>query len=97
MSNVLIETYRTFDIHFNTDDETFSCVSVQLDDEKRGKKSYAAIKSYIDEFIKTNNEFKPFWIIGKPDSWRKIGARKGIGCATKKIEDKVAFLAARGQ
>jgi len=68
----LIETYRTYEIKFNTDKETFYAVSLQLDNEQT-KKSYASVKKAIDDFIKENNDFKPFEIQGCPTSYRGSG------------------------
>lgn len=55
---VLIETYREWEIYFDTESEDFYTVSNQYDSQKT-KRSYAATKSYIDDFIKNNTTFKP--------------------------------------
>jgi hypothetical protein len=59
---VLIEKYRGFDIHFEVNDELFS---VETDSYGKGSKSFAAVKSGIDEYLKNNLEFKPFKAIRK--------------------------------
>lgn len=55
-----IEEYRGWQISFDTEKETFYCVSDAWDRDE-SKKSFAAIKSFIDEFIKDNLVFKPVW------------------------------------
>lgn len=59
MEKVLIESYRGYDIFFNTRDEKFF-VEIGIDDKTIDKPSFASIKKYIDDFIKNNNEFKSF-------------------------------------
>lgn len=56
-----IEDYRGWEISFNTEKETFYAVSDTYDNQNE-KRSYVSIKKYIDDFIKDNKEFKPFWI-----------------------------------
>jgi len=56
-----IEYYRGWEISFDTEKETFYTVSDTYDNQQT-KKSYSSIKKYIDDFIKDNNSFKPFWI-----------------------------------
>lgn len=58
-----VDNYRGFEIRFDTDKETFNC---DIDDERSVKKSYGAIKTFIDEYIKENNTFKPFKVIKSP-------------------------------
>jgi hypothetical protein len=76
---IKIEDYRGWEISFNTEKETFYTVSDTYDNQQE-KRSYAAIKKYIDDFIKDNNEFKPFWIENYDYNGRKkvkvIGIRK---------------------
>lgn len=55
---VLIETYRGWDIHFDTDSEDFYTVSNEHY-KQATKRSYASTKKFIDDYIKENNEFKP--------------------------------------
>lgn len=54
----IIETYRGFEITFDTDKERFTfCLDDLQYDEKQ---SYAACKSTIYKYIKENKSFKPF-------------------------------------
>jgi hypothetical protein len=73
-----IEIYRGWSISFDTEKETFYA---QSDEYDRGetKKSFAAAKSYVDEFIKTNIEFKPVLVETMPSSWRNREKIKIIG------------------
>lgn len=80
MSQVLIDTYRGWEISFDTDTESFYCHSERWDRDQK-KVSFAAIKKFIDDFIKENTEFKPFVIELLPSSYEKellwvIGIRK---------------------
>lgn len=65
---VEIENYRGWDISFDTDKEMFHVYSNTHDTDQE-KKSYSAVKKYIDDFIKENNTFKSFKIIGNPLSY----------------------------
>jgi len=58
---VLIETYRDFEIYFETDGELFYSISDKLDYQMK-KQSYASSKASIDEYIKKNLNFKPIWV-----------------------------------
>lgn len=58
-----VDNYRGYEIRFDTDNETFEC---DIDDSRSVKKSYASIKTFIDEFIKDNNVFKPFKVMANP-------------------------------
>jgi hypothetical protein len=58
---VKIENHRGFEISFDPEDEKFWYLSEKYDTESSSK-SFAAIKKAIDDFIKENKEFKPFWI-----------------------------------
>ena len=69
---VKVETYRKFEIFFDPEDEIFS--SIVRDTSKycdnsffKESKSYAAVKKAIDEFIKENNTFNPFFVTLRPD------------------------------
>jgi hypothetical protein len=64
-----IEEYRGWTIYFDTDKDEFYCHSDQWDREDT-KRTFTACKKYIDEFIKTNSEFKPFLVESKPDIYR---------------------------
>lgn len=68
-----VDNYRGWAISFNSDKETFSAYSNNFDAELT-KKSFAAVKKEIDEFIKENDAFKPFWAIGNPNHY---SAEKG--------------------
>ena len=78
---VLIENYRGWEIFFDTDKEIFYSASDEYDSAMT-KKSFAASKKSIDDFIKENTNFKPFWVekFGYMSrSWDKIkiiGVRK---------------------
>lgn len=56
---ILIENYRGYEISFNTDDEQFY---VDLDDRNNSKKSFSACKKYVDDYIKDNTNFTPFYV-----------------------------------
>lgn len=77
-TKVFIENYRGWDILFDTEKETFYAMS---DEQDRGehKKSFASAKKYVDDFIKENDQFKPFWVQGIPDGWRDKKPVKVIG------------------
>lgn len=73
---VKIETYRKFDIIFDTENEAFSSVinndaNTAFKDMKQLKesKSYSAVKKAIDEYIKKNNTFEPFFVRIKPSAY----------------------------
>jgi hypothetical protein len=77
---VLIEEYRGWEISFDTDSENFYCVSDRYDVDKT-RKSFASVKKWIDDFIKENQNFKPFVIESLPKSYGDgiltvIGIRK---------------------
>jgi hypothetical protein len=60
---VTIETYRGFEIYFNTLDEKFSTIPTEdstTEDSTKKSKSYATCKQHIDEYLKENNNFKSF-------------------------------------
>jgi len=57
--NILIENYRGYEISFNPSDENFY---VDLDDRNNSKKSFSSCKKYIDDYIKDNTEFTPFYV-----------------------------------
>lgn len=77
---VLIENYRGWEISFDTEKESFCCYSSNYDrDEKR--QSFASTKKWIDDFLKENKTFKPFWVESKPNMLNSgklkiIGIRK---------------------
>jgi lipopolysaccharide export LptBFGC system permease protein LptF len=61
-----VDKYKGWDISFDTDKETFFAYSSVHDSEITGKVSYAATKKYIDDFIATNETFKPFNVQRNP-------------------------------
>jgi len=77
MSKVLIETYRGWEIHFDTREEVFTCFSDSYDTENT-KKSFAATKKYIDDYIKENEKFIPFVVENQDDTFYGGGKKKKI-------------------
>lgn len=77
MSKAVIENYRGFNIEFDTDYEKFQCVITE--DMTKESLSYSAIKKWVDEYKKNNQDFDPFWIEGKPESWKRSEKLKVIG------------------
>jgi len=77
----LIETYRGWEIYFDTDKEEFYTVSNQYDNDKV-KKYYTSAKKYIDDYIKENSDFKPIKVqkmpsmFGDGETITLIGIRK---------------------
>jgi hypothetical protein len=74
-----IEDYRNWTIYFDTGVENFYCHSNQYDYQQT-KQSFSACKKYIDDFLKDNTEFKPFWVESIPggigERLKIIGIRK---------------------
>jgi len=58
-----VDNYRGYEIRFDTNNETFRC---DIDDSRSVKKSYTAIKTFIDEWLKDNANFKKFKVICNP-------------------------------
>lgn len=75
---IKIEEYKGWQILFDTERETFLTQSDEYD-RQADKKSYSAIKKFIDEFIKENNTFKPIWIDILPSSYATYQKVKLIG------------------
>lgn len=73
-----IETYRGWEISFDTDKETFHSVSTDFDTEK-SKTSYSACKKFIDDYIKENQLFKPFWVEKNPNSYGNVRKLRVVG------------------
>ena len=73
-----IDEYRGWEIYFDTDKEMFYTVSDSYDTDK-DKKTFSGIKTFIDEFIKDNLEFKPVWIERPEMGWRSYEKIKLIG------------------
>lgn len=61
MAKIDIETYRGFEITFDTDDGKFSAWADEYDTEF-AKPSFKSVKKGIDDYIRKNNEFRPFKI-----------------------------------
>jgi hypothetical protein len=93
---VEIEKYRGWQISFDIDKETFYA---QSDDHDRGetKKSFAAAKTYIDEFIKENNTFKPVWIEKKPNSFYGGGRNNKIKLIGIRKDKRFVFENEKGE
>ena len=78
---ILIENYRGWEIYFDTDKEEFYTVSNEYDKQET-KRSYASSKKYIDDYIKSNNVFKPIKVQKMPTMFSEgkvitlIGIRK---------------------
>ena len=67
MSKILIETYRGFDIEFDTNCEKFQCICTE--ENVKESTSFAAVKKYVDDYKKTNQDFKPFWVETAPERY----------------------------
>jgi hypothetical protein len=76
MSKILIENYRGFDIEFDTDCEKFQCIAT--DENVKESNSFTAVKKFVDDYKKTNQDFKPFWVEPTPERY-KTGRLKIIG------------------
>lgn len=79
MSKILIETYRGFDIEFDTNCEKFQCICTE--ENVKESTSFAAVKKYVDDYKKANQDFKPFWVEPAPERYKSdnlkvIGIRK---------------------
>lgn len=82
MSNILIENYRGFDIVFNPTQEKFQCIVT--DENAKESTSFAAVKKFIDDYKKDNQEFSPFYVVSMPGRtsgkgrkrWKVVGVRK---------------------
>jgi hypothetical protein len=81
MARILIEEYRKWEIFFDTDKEEFYTVSNEYDRDNT-KKSYAATKKFIDDYIKDNYKFQPIKVQNHPTIYGEarvitlIGIRK---------------------
>lgn len=74
MGKVLIEKYRGFDIEFDTNYERFQCIAT--DESVKESTSFTAVKKFIDDYKKANQEFKPFFVDENPES--RFGNGKNI-------------------
>ena len=73
---IAIEEYRGFEISFNPDKEEFNGLS-NIYDTELASKSFSAVKTKIDEYIKANNTFKPFWVVDiNGEKTHVVGIRK---------------------
>ena len=63
-----VDKYRGWAISFSTEDEKFIAYS-NVHDKEVEKGSYTTIKKFIDDFIKENQAFKPFYVESSPDSY----------------------------
>jgi hypothetical protein len=75
---VKVDNYRGWDISFDTEKENFYAESNEYDREET-KKSFAAAKKFIDEFIKENLNFKPVWVEETANACRNAIKVKLIG------------------
>lgn len=80
-TTIVIENYRGYNITFDTSAEKFECVCTENDSKESS--SFAAVKKFIDEFKKANQDFKPFWVERIPGTFgyepkklKVIGIRK---------------------
>jgi len=75
----LIETYRGFEISFDTEKEIFHVQSDNWDTQEN-RKSFSSAKTWIDNYIKENIDFHPIVAIKIPSNGRGkiklIGIRK---------------------
>lgn len=74
---IFIEKYRGIDIEFETDNGKFQCICTE--DSAKESASFESVKKFIDDYKKTNQDFKPFYIITTPDSWKKEQKLKVVG------------------
>lgn len=79
MSKILIDNYRGFDIEFETINEKFQCIIT--DELVKESVSFSAIKKFVDEYKKSNQDFKPFFaeIIPSQYSFKEYKKIKIIG------------------
>ena len=76
---ILIEKYRGFEIYFDSQYEKFQCIITE--EVSKESLSFAAVKKFVDEYKKTNQDFKPFFVEPTPlysfkESFKIIGIRK---------------------
>lgn len=78
MEKILIENYRGFDIEFDIESEIFQCVVTE--ENTKESKSFSAVKKFVDEYKKTNQDFVPFWVEKIPEhGWGENKRLKIIG------------------
>lgn len=87
--SILISTYKGFKIFFNPNSERFE--SILTEDMSKESASFKAIKKQIDDYVKTNYQFKPFYIITSPTkTYSEVTEYKVIGINSYKhyiVED----------
>jgi hypothetical protein len=103
MSKILIENYRGFDIEFDVHYEKFQC---ECEDGKaKESQSFSAVKKFIDDFKKANQDFKPFYVETNPTNpyggkkLKVIGLRKDgrfIGEDEKGNKDQISDYHLKG-
>lgn len=60
MAQIFIESYRGFEIFFDTTTGKFS--SACSDNNSKESTSFPAVKKFIDDYKKANQPFEPFWV-----------------------------------
>ena len=73
---VSIQTYRGFEIKFDTEEAIFEC---EVKDKGKESKSFDAIKNFIDEYLKDNATFEPFYVVKASSIYSSIERFKIIG------------------
>lgn len=74
---VLIENYRGFNIEFDTIESKFE--SVVSEEKVKESKSFDAVKKFIDEYLKNNKNFKPFYVLNIPNTYESFEKLKIVG------------------
>lgn len=69
MKKITIENYRGIEIVFDVDSEKFQ--SVITEDATKESLSFKAVKKFIDDYKKENQDFKPFEIEPILDGYKK--------------------------
>ena len=63
---ITIENYRGFDIEFDTNCEKFQCIVTEGNTKE--SKSFSAVKKFVDDYKKDNQDFKPFYVVSNPEN-----------------------------
>jgi hypothetical protein len=95
MKNIPIEEYKGFEISYNTEEDKFECIVALENEEKKKRSSLKELRLTIDEYIKANKTFKPFFVLHHPEHGiggcekiKVVGIRKdGIFVYEKKEEN----------
>lgn len=79
MAKITIENYRGIDIEFDTHYEKFQCIATE--DIVKESVSFKAVKKFIDDYKKENQNFKAFEVTYNPNNYEKeplriVGLRK---------------------